>query len=134
MLTEINGKLYLDNQSMTVLMADMVRDYVKGQQQQDLEDLTAPHIVHMDAEALVEGFKKTWRRPQDGSNMDLKKMYQSVPDGLKWAVERELDRRIEADEAAEYQRRVDNLINSIVNPEEYPDDDEWDAIHHEEDL
>jgi hypothetical protein len=130
MFTEINDKLYLDNHSMTVLMADMVRDYAQGQQQEDLEDLTAPHIVHMDAEATVERFRKIWRRPRDGSNGDLKSMYKSVPDGLKWAVERELERRADAAETNKYRA----FLDAVFNPEEYPDDDDWDAIHHEEDL
>ena len=129
MFTEINNKLYLDNHSMTVLMADMVRDYVQGQQQEDLEDLTAPHITSIDAEALVEGFRKTWRRPRDGSNMDLKEMYKSVPEGLKWAVERELDRRTDAVEANKYRR----LLDAVFNPETYEDDMYLDG-HHDEDL
>lgn len=128
MFTEINNKLYLDNHSMTVLMADMVQDYVKGQQQEDLEDLTAPHITFIDAEALVEGFRKTWRRPRDGSNMDLKEMYKSVPDGLKWAVERELDRRADAVEADKYRK----LLDAIYNPELDDDVDLYD--YDDEDL
>jgi hypothetical protein len=129
MFTEINDKLYLDNHSMTVLMADMVRDYAQGQQQEDLEDLTAPHITFMDAEALVERFRKTWRRPRDGSNMDLKKMYKSVPDGLKWAVERELERRADAEQADKYRK----LLDAVFNPDTYEDDMYLDG-HNDEDL
>jgi hypothetical protein len=130
MLTEINGNLYLNDQSMTILMADMVRDYVQRQQQEDVEDLTQPELVFLDAPSIVGGFKSDWGRPNDESNENLQSMYESVPDAINWAAQRELDRRA----AADYQKRVDNLINSIVNPEEYPDDDDWDAIHNDEDL
>ena len=126
MLTEINGNLYLNEQSITILMADAVRDYICSQ---DLI-LTGPNLNRIHAENVVEAFKKSWSRPQDDSNKDLHDMYRSVPDAIQWASDRERERR----DAADYQKRVDNLINSIVNPEEYPDDDEWDAIHNEEDL
>ena len=129
MFTEINDKYYLDNQSMTVLMADMVGGYAKEQLQEDLEDLTAPHIAAMDSEALVEAFKKNWRRPRDGSNGDLQDMYKSVPEAVQWAAERELDRRADAVEADKYRK----LLDAVFNPDTYEDDMYLDG-HNDEDL
>ena len=40
-------------------------------------------------------------------------MYKSVPDGLQWAAERELDRREDAVEAAKYRK----LLDAVYNPE-----------------
>lgn len=130
MFTEINDKYYLDEHAMTWLMADHIRDYLRAQTNEGLEELTEDIHAKGDTPFIVETFKKNWRRPRDGSNEDLHKMYRSVPDGLMRAAERELEQRA----AYDYQRRVNNLINSIINPEEFPDDDEWDAIHSEEDL
>ena len=130
MFTEINDKYYLDEHAMTWLMADHIRDYLRAQTNEGLEELTEDIHAKGDTPFIVETFKKNWRRPRDGSNGDLHKMYRSVPDGLMRAAERELEQRA----AYDYQRRVNNLINSIINPEEFPDDDEWDAIHSEEDL
>lgn len=129
MFTEINDKYYLDNQSMTVLMADTVSAYVKPQKQDGLEQLTSPTIAAMDAEGLVEVFKKDWRRPRDGSNGDLQDMYRSVPEAVQWAAERELDRRADAEQADKYRK----LLDAVFNPDTYEDDMYLDG-HNDEDL
>ena len=129
MFTEINDKYYLNEQAMTVLMADAVSAYVKPQEQDGLEDLTAPHIAAMDSESIVEAFKKNWRRPRDGSNGDLQDMYKSVPEAVQWAAERELDRRADAVEADKYRK----LLDAVFNPDTYEDDMYLDG-HNDEDL
>ena len=55
MFTEINDKYYLNEMSMTVLMADMVGNYVKGQQQEDLED-----SLHRTSQPWTR--KRSWKR------------------------------------------------------------------------
>ena len=83
----------------------------------------------MDSEALVEAFKKDWRRPRDGSNGDLQDMYRSVPEAVQWAAERELDRRADAVEADKYRK----LLDAVFNPDTYEDDMYLDG-HNDEDL
>ena len=133
MFTEINGNLYFNDHTMTIILADAVKQYVQALDDDQLQELLAPINVKIDSKMIADGFQEHNARPGD-ENSDMQQIYDGLPDALTWAVEREIDQRAAAADAADYQRRVDNLINSIVNPEEYPDDDDWDAIHHEEDL
>lgn len=124
MFTEINDKIYLDEHSMTVLMADMVGNHVKEQE----TILMSPAIAKLTAEDLVESFKKDWRRPRDGSNADLQDMYRSVPDALQWAAERELDRRADAQDAANYRKLLDAIYNPDMDDTELYDYDDEDLF------
>ena len=120
MFTEINDKIYLDNQSMTVLVADAVKQHV---QSQDVL-IMSPSIAKLTSEDLVETFKKDWRRPRDGSNKDLQDMYRSVPEALEWAAEREHDRRADIEEADKYRKFLDAVFNPELDDELYDYDDE----------
>ena len=120
MFTEINDKIYLDNQSMTVLVADAVKHHV---QSQDVL-IMSPSIAKLTSEDLVETFKKDWRRPQDGSNKDLQDMYRSVPEALEWAAEREHDRRADIEETDKYRAFLDAVFNPELDDELYDYDDE----------
>ena len=64
MFTEINDKYYLNEQAMTVLMADAVSAYVKPQEQDGLEELTAPHIAAMDSERSWKRSRRTGAAPR----------------------------------------------------------------------
>ncbi len=117
MFTEINDKYYLNEMSMTILMADAVRDYICPQEL----ILTGPKLNQKHAENVVEAFKKNWRRPRDGSNKDVHDMYRSVPDGLKWAADRELERRADAAQANRYKKLLDAVFNGDIPDDLYLD-------------
>ena len=118
MFTEINDKYYLNEMSMTILMADHVREYTQAQNNDGLEELTHDVAAKIDAKGAVESFKKNWRRPRDGSNGDLHDMYRSVPDGLKWAADRELERRADAAQADKYKKLLDAVFNGDIDPDD----------------
>ena len=114
MFTEINDKYYLNEMSMTILMADAVRDYICPQEL----ILTGPKLNQKHAENVVEAFKKNWRRPRDGSNKDLHDMYRSVPDAIQWAADRELERRADAAQANRYKKLLDAVFNGDIDPDD----------------
>jgi len=118
MFTEINDKYYLNEMSMTILMADLVGEYSRAQTNEGLEELTHDIAANIDAQGVVEAFKKDWRRPRDGSNSDLHDMYRSVPDGLKWAADRELERRADAAQANKYKKLLDAVFNGDIDPDD----------------
>lgn len=124
MFTEINDKYYLNEMSMTVLMADAVRDYVCPQE----HIITSPKLNQKHAENVVEAFKKNWRRPRDGSNKDLHDMYRSVPDAIQWAADRELERRADAAQADRYKKLLDTVFNGEVREVELYDYDDEDLF------
>ena len=118
MFTEINDKYYLDNHSMTVLMADTVNAYVKPQENEGLEQLAITHIAQMDAEAITECFKRDWARPQDNTDEDLQAMYNTVTEGVTWAAERETERRTAALETQADQAAYRRLLDAVFGDEE----------------
>lgn len=119
MFTELHdGKIYLNNQSMTVLMADRINDYVKAQTDHNVEELTDPGTAHLDAIGIIEAFKTDWRRPRDGSNEDHQDMYTTVSEGVLWAAEREADRRIAALEAQADQAAYRRLLDAVFGDDE----------------
>ena len=114
MFTEINDKYYLNEMSMTILMADAVRDYICPQEL----ILTGPKLNQKHAENVVEAFKKNWRRPRDGSNKDLHDMYRSVPDAIQWAADRERERRADVAQANKYKKLLDAVFNGDIDPDD----------------
>ena len=114
MFTEINDKYYLNEMSMTILMADAVRDYICPQEL----ILTGPKLNQKHAENVVEAFKKNWRRPRDGSNKDLHDMYRSVPDAIQWAADREHERRADVAQADKYKKLLDAVFNGDIDPDD----------------
>lgn len=114
MFTEINDKYYLNEMSMTILMADAVRDYICPQEL----ILTGPKLNQKHAENVVEAFKKNWRRPRDGSNKDLHDMYRSVPDAIQWAADRERERRADVAQADKYKKLLDAVFNGDIDPDD----------------
>ncbi len=117
MFTEINDKYYLNEMSMTILMADAVRDYICPQEL----ILTGPKLNQKHAENVVEAFKKNWRRPRDGSNKDLHDMYRSVPDAIQWAADRERERRADVAQADKYKKLLDAVFNGDIPDDLYLD-------------
>ncbi len=124
MFTEINDKYYLNEMSMTILMADAVRDYICPQEL----ILTGPKLNQKHAENVVEAFKKNWRRPRDGSNKDLHDMYRSVPDAIQWAADRERERRADVAQADKYKKLLDAVFNGEVREVELYDYDDEDLF------
>ena len=118
MFTEINDKYYLNEMSMTILMADLVGEYSRAQTNEGLEELTHDIAANIDAQGVVEAFKKDWRRPRDGSNKDLHDMYRSVPDAIQWAADRELERRADAAQANKYKKLLDAVFNGDIDPDD----------------
>lgn len=114
MFTEINDKYYLNEMSMTILMADAVRDYICPQEL----ILTGPKLNQKHAENVVEAFKKNWRRPRDGSNKDLHDMYRSVPEAIQWAADRERERRADVAQADKYKKLLDAVFNGDIDPDD----------------
>ena len=114
MFTEINDKYYLNEMSMTILMADAVRDYICPQEL----ILTGPKLNQKHAENVVEAFKKNWRRPRDGSNKALHDMYRSVPDAIQWAADRERERRADVAQADKYKKLLDAVFNGDIDPDD----------------
>ena len=137
MFTEIRGKHYLNEHAMTVLMADLLKEYAQVQENDGLLQLTDDTHADMDAKFIVESFKKKWRRPQDGSNGDLHAMYRSVSGGLQRAAQLEIRQR-ETLKAERHRQFLEALTNPQqvldLDDDEWPDDDEWEAIYDDEDL
>jgi hypothetical protein len=118
MFTEINDKYYLNEMSMTILMADLVGEYARAQTNEGLEELTHDIAANIDAKGVVEAFKKNWRRPRDGSNSDIQDVYRSVPDAIQWAADRELERRADAAQADKYKKLLDAVFNGDIDPDD----------------
>lgn len=144
MFTEIRGKIYLNEMSMTMLMADLLKEYVQVQTPEGLAELDAH--AQDDTPFIVDAFKKKWRRPQDGSNSILHALYRSVPDALQQAARLETNHRQETLMAERHRQFLEALTNPQylndddwqpvydIDDDEWPDDDEWHHIHNEEDL
>lgn len=109
-----DGKIYLDDIALTYLMADSVKENVQTMDESAIRCFEVDPQLHVDlSNKIIDEFKQAWRRPRDGSNMDVKDMYRSVPDAVLYSAGRQLEEfRAAAERRSEIEgyRRILNEI------------------------